>query len=82
MYPASAALSPAAIQKGCRRGLFRLRRVNAMSTFPSHFDVLIIGAGHGGAQAAIALRQPKFAGSIGLPGDEPDLPYERRQPRS
>jgi 3-phenylpropionate/trans-cinnamate dioxygenase ferredoxin reductase subunit len=53
-----------------------------MSTFPSHFDVLIIGAGHGGAQAAIALRQPKFAGSIGLPGDEPDLPYERRQPRS
>ena len=77
MYPASAALSPAAIQKGCRRGFFRLRRADAMSTFPSHFDVLIIGAGHGCAQAAIALRQRKLAGSIGLLGDAPELPYER-----
>jgi 3-phenylpropionate/trans-cinnamate dioxygenase ferredoxin reductase subunit len=41
------------------------------------FDVLIVGAGHGGAQAAIALRQRKFAGTIGLLGDEPELPYER-----
>jgi len=41
------------------------------------FDVLIVGAGHGGAQAAIALRQNKFAGSIGMIGDEPELPYER-----
>ena len=41
------------------------------------FDVLIVGAGHGGAQAAIALRQQKFAGSIGVVGDEPELPYER-----
>ena len=41
------------------------------------FDVLIIGAGHGGAQAAIALRQRGFEGSIGLVGAEPDLPYER-----
>jgi 3-phenylpropionate/trans-cinnamate dioxygenase ferredoxin reductase subunit len=41
------------------------------------FDVVIVGAGHGGAQAAIALRQAKFAGSIALIGDEPDLPYER-----
>jgi len=41
------------------------------------FDVLIIGAGHGGAQAAIALRQNKFEGSIGLLGNEPDIPYER-----
>ncbi|MDH4744686.1 FAD-dependent oxidoreductase [Sphingomonas sp. CBMAI 2297] len=40
-------------------------------------DVLIIGAGHGGAQAAIALRQNKFEGSIALLGDEPELPYER-----
>ncbi|MDP5280914.1 FAD-dependent oxidoreductase [Sphingomonas sp. DG1-23] len=40
-------------------------------------DVLIVGAGHAGAQAAIALRQHKFEGSIGLLGDEPDLPYER-----
>lgn len=42
-----------------------------------HFDVLIVGAGHAGAQAAIALRQASFAGSIGLLGDEVDLPYER-----
>jgi 3-phenylpropionate/trans-cinnamate dioxygenase ferredoxin reductase component len=42
-----------------------------------HFDVLIVGAGHGGAQAAIALRQRGFAGSIGMLGDEPELPYER-----
>ena len=36
------------------------------------YDVLIVGAGHAGAQAAIALRQNKFAGSIGLLGDEPE----------
>ncbi|THD37315.1 MAG: NAD(P)/FAD-dependent oxidoreductase [Sphingomonas sp.] len=42
-----------------------------------HYDVLIVGAGHGGAQAAIALRQGKFAGLIGVIGDEPELPYER-----
>lgn len=41
------------------------------------FDVVIVGAGHAGAQAAIALRQEKFAGSVALVGDEPDLPYER-----
>ncbi|MGE0775219.1 MAG: FAD-dependent oxidoreductase, partial [Sphingomonadaceae bacterium] len=42
-----------------------------------HHDVLIVGAGHGGAQAAIALRQLGFEGSIGLLGDEADPPYER-----
>ncbi len=41
------------------------------------FDVLIVGAGHGGAQAAVALRQQKFAGTIAIVGDEPELPYER-----
>ena len=40
-------------------------------------DVLIVGAGHGGAQAAIALRQGKFEGSVVIIGDEPELPYER-----
>ncbi len=43
----------------------------------SDFDVLIVGAGHAGAQAAIALRQNKFEGSIAMIGDEPELPYER-----
>ncbi|MDB5606250.1 MAG: FAD-dependent pyridine nucleotide-disulfide oxidoreductase [Bradyrhizobium sp.] len=40
-------------------------------------DVLIVGAGHGGAQAAVALRQRKFEGSIVVVGEEPDFPYER-----
>jgi 3-phenylpropionate/trans-cinnamate dioxygenase ferredoxin reductase subunit len=41
------------------------------------YDILIVGAGHGGAQAAIALRQRKFEGSIAIIGEEPELPYER-----
>ena len=41
------------------------------------FDVAIVGAGHGGAQVAIALRAQGFTGSIGLIGDEPEAPYER-----
>jgi 3-phenylpropionate/trans-cinnamate dioxygenase ferredoxin reductase subunit len=41
------------------------------------YDVLIVGAGHGGAQASLSLRQFKFAGSIGLLGDESEPPYER-----
>jgi 3-phenylpropionate/trans-cinnamate dioxygenase ferredoxin reductase component len=40
-------------------------------------DIVIVGAGHGGAAAAAALRQQKFEGSIVLVGDEPELPYER-----
>jgi 3-phenylpropionate/trans-cinnamate dioxygenase ferredoxin reductase component len=40
------------------------------------FGVIIVGAGHGGAQAAVALRQKGYAGSIGLIGREPELPYE------
>lgn len=46
-------------------------------TATDHFDVLIVGAGHGGAQAAIALRQHGFAGRVAIVGDEPELPYER-----
>jgi 3-phenylpropionate/trans-cinnamate dioxygenase ferredoxin reductase subunit len=38
---------------------------------------VIVGAGHGGAQAAIALRQQKFAGSIAIVGEESEMPYER-----
>lgn len=41
------------------------------------FDVAIVGGGHGGAQAAIALRQQGFDGSIAIVGAEPELPYER-----
>lgn len=42
-----------------------------------HFDVAIVGTGHGGAQAAIQLRQSGYAGTVALIGREPDLPYER-----
>jgi len=41
------------------------------------FDVVIVGGGHGGAQAAVSLRQEKFEGSIAIIGDESELPYER-----
>ncbi|CAN5407851.1 FAD-dependent oxidoreductase [soil metagenome] len=48
-------------------------------TVPGHdaYDVVIVGAGHAGAQVSIALRQQGFEGSILIVGDEPDLPYER-----
>ena len=41
------------------------------------YDIVIVGGGHAGAQAAIALRQNKFEGTIAIVGDEPELPYER-----
>ncbi|HET8613007.1 MAG TPA: FAD-dependent oxidoreductase [Sphingomonas sp.] len=41
------------------------------------YDILIVGAGHGGSQAAIALHQRKFEGSIAIIGEEPEIPYER-----
>jgi 3-phenylpropionate/trans-cinnamate dioxygenase ferredoxin reductase subunit len=41
------------------------------------FDIVIVGAGHSGAQAAIQLRQLGFAGSIALIGAEAEPPYER-----
>ena len=40
-------------------------------------DVLIVGGGQAGAQAAISLRQGGFAGSITIVGEEVDPPYER-----
>jgi len=40
-------------------------------------DVVIVGAGHGGAQCAIALRQNGFTGTIAVIGREPEYPYER-----
>lgn len=42
-----------------------------------HYDIVIVGGGHAGAQAGIALRQSGFEGSIAMIGDEWDLPYER-----
>jgi 3-phenylpropionate/trans-cinnamate dioxygenase ferredoxin reductase subunit len=41
------------------------------------YGVIIVGAGHGGAQAAIALRQTGYAGSIAMIGRDPEPPYER-----
>lgn len=43
----------------------------------SSFDIVIVGAGHGGAQAALMLRQSGFTGSVALVGDEGEPPYER-----
>jgi len=40
-------------------------------------DVIIVGAGHGGAQAALALRQAGFEGSVLMIGRESEPPYER-----
>ena len=40
-------------------------------------NIVIVGTGHGGAQAAIALRQHGFTGSIAMIGRESEPPYER-----
>ncbi len=40
-------------------------------------DVLIVGGGQAGAQAAISLRQGGFTGSVTIVGEEVDPPYER-----
>ena len=40
-------------------------------------DIVIVGTGHGGAQAALALRQHGFAGSILMLGRDSVPPYER-----
>jgi len=40
-------------------------------------DIAIVGAGHAGAQCAIALRQNGFAGSVVIIGREAEMPYER-----
>ncbi|MDB5713646.1 MAG: hypothetical protein JWO15_1043 [Sphingomonadales bacterium] len=43
----------------------------------TYYNVLIVGAGHAGAQAAIVLRQSKFQGTIALLGEGANPPYER-----
>ena len=40
-------------------------------------EVVIVGTGHAGAAAAVALRQGGYAGSITMVGEEPEIPYER-----
>ncbi len=42
-----------------------------------HFDVVIVGSGHGGAQAAIALRQAGHEDSILIASRDRNPPYER-----
>jgi 3-phenylpropionate/trans-cinnamate dioxygenase ferredoxin reductase component len=42
-----------------------------------HSEVIVVGAGHGGAQAAVVLRQMDFAGNITMIGRENEPPYER-----
>ncbi len=41
------------------------------------YDVVIVGAGQGGAAAALQLRQQGFAGSVAMIGRESEPPYER-----
>ena len=41
------------------------------------YDMLIVGGGHAGAQAAIALRQGGYEGSVAILGREAELPYQR-----
>jgi 3-phenylpropionate/trans-cinnamate dioxygenase ferredoxin reductase subunit len=43
----------------------------------NRYDVIIAGAGHGGAQTAIALRQNGFSGSVLMVGRDSEPPYER-----
>jgi 3-phenylpropionate/trans-cinnamate dioxygenase ferredoxin reductase component len=48
-----------------------------MTSTTQHADVVIVGTGHGGAQAAIALRQQGHEGAILMIGRDDAPPYER-----
>lgn len=39
--------------------------------------IVIVGAGHGGSQAAVSLRQEGYEGPLVLLSDEPEIPYHR-----
>jgi len=43
----------------------------------AHSEVVIVGSGHAGAQAAISLRQLGFQGRLTILTEEHDYPYER-----
>ena len=51
--------------------------MNGEGTTPDHADIVIVGTGHGGAQAAIALRQQGHEGTILMIGRDTAPPYER-----
>jgi len=55
-----------------RRPVQQGNRVNPVS-----YDVVIVGSGHGGATAAISLRQNGFGGTIAIISKERGAPYER-----
>jgi 3-phenylpropionate/trans-cinnamate dioxygenase ferredoxin reductase subunit len=42
-----------------------------------HADVVILGAGQAGLQAALSLREEGFTGTVQMIGDEAALPYQR-----
>jgi 3-phenylpropionate/trans-cinnamate dioxygenase ferredoxin reductase component len=56
---------------------YRLRVIFVTGNEMERKDVIIVGAGHGGAQAALVLRQLGFDGSITVIGRENEPPYER-----
>jgi len=51
--------------------------MNEVGASSASADIVIVGTGHGGAQAAIALRQQGHEGSIMMIGREANPPYER-----
>ncbi len=57
-------------------GTARNAKDRALSSL-KEYDVVIVGAGQAGGQAAHALRAGKFDGSIALVGAEAHAPYER-----
>jgi 3-phenylpropionate/trans-cinnamate dioxygenase ferredoxin reductase subunit len=42
-----------------------------------HYDVLIVGSGHGGVQTSAALRHLGYSGTVAIVTAETDPPYER-----
>jgi 3-phenylpropionate/trans-cinnamate dioxygenase ferredoxin reductase component len=42
-----------------------------------HYDVLIVGSGHGGSMAASTLRQHGFNGTVAIVSYEDSIPYQR-----